>query len=177
MPGKHAPESPASFIFSVGRAAAGALVVLGVVAVIAVAATGSNKKPTAQSSTPRATVSTHPPTSSPSTTLPATSSPTATATASTAPKVTVNVLNGTTKNGIARALATKLTAEGYLVKTVATEPKHQTVTTIYYQPGRKAAADALLAAHPELGKVAAATSTTPTNAMLTVILGDDYKAA
>jgi hypothetical protein len=51
------------------------------------------------------------------------------------------------------------------------------VTTIYYRPGQKAAADALLAAHPELGKVAAATSTTPTNAMLTVILGDDYKAA
>jgi maltose-binding protein MalE len=162
---------------SVGRAAAGALVVLGVVAVIAVAATGSNKKPTAKSSTPPVTVSrtTHPPTSSPSTA--ATSTPTATATASTAPKVTVNVLNGTTHTGIARALATKLTAEGYLVKTVATEPKHQTVTTIYYRPGEKAAADVLLAAHPELGKVAAALSTTKTNAMLTVILGDDYKAA
>ncbi len=176
MPGKHAPESPASFILSVGRAAAGALVVLGVVAVIAVAATGSNKKPTAQSSTPPVTRTTHPPTSSPST-LPATSTPTATATASTAPKVTVNVLNGTTTTGIARALATKLTREGYLVKTVATEAKHQTVTTIYYRPGEKAAADALLAAHPELGKVAAALASTPTNANLTIILGDDYKAA
>jgi len=173
VPGKHAPESPASFIFSVGRAAAGALVVLGVVAVIAVAATGSNKKPTTKSSTPPVTVTrtTPAPTSSPST------PPTPTATASTASKVTVNVLNGTTRTGIARALATKLSSEGYIVKTVATEPKHQTVTTIYYRPGAKAAADALLAAHPELGKVAPAISTTPTNAMLTVILGDDYKAA
>jgi maltose-binding protein MalE len=177
VPGKHAPESPASFILSVGRAAAGALVVLGVVAVIAVAATGSNKKPTTQSSTPRATISTRAPTSSPSSTLSTTSTPTATATASTAPKITVNVLNGTTRNGLAGALATKLRAAGYAVKTVATEPKHQTVTTIYYQPGQKAAADALLAAHPELGKVAAAISTTPTNANLTIILGDDYKAA
>ena len=176
MPGKHAPDSPASFILSVGRAAAGALVVLGVVAVIAVAATGSNKKPIAQSSTPRATVSTRTPTSSPSSTLSATSTPTATATASTAPKVTVNVLNGTTRNGIAGALAAKLRAEGYAIKTVATDPKHQTVTTIYYRPGQKAAADALLAAHPELGKVAAAIASTPTNADLTVILGDDYKA-
>ena len=175
MPGKHAPESPASFILSVGRAAAGALVVLGVVAVIAVAATGSNKKPTAQSSTPRATISTRTPTSSPSATLPTT--PTPTATASTAQKVTVNVFNGTTRNGLAGALATKLRAEGYAVKTVATEPKHQTVTTIYYRPGQKAAADALLAAHPELGRVAAAIATTPTNASLTIILGDDYKAA
>jgi hypothetical protein len=148
--------------------------VLGVVAVIAVAATGSNKKPTAKSSTPPVTTTTHPPTTAPST-LPATTTPTATA--STAPKVTVNVLNGTTRTGIARALATKLSGEGYAVKTVATEPKHQAVTTIYYRPGQKAAADALLAAHPELGKVAAAISTTPTNAMLTVILGDDYKAA
>jgi hypothetical protein len=91
--------------------------------------------------------------------------------------VTVNVLNGTTRTGIARALATKLSGEGYAVKTVATDPKHQVTTTIYYRPGAKAAAEALLAAHHELGKVAPALSSTPTNAMLTVILGDDYKAA
>jgi maltose-binding protein MalE len=176
VPGKHAPESPASFILSVSRAAAGALVVLGVVAVIAVAATGSNKKPTAKSSiTPTVTRTTHPPSSSPSTQSSVSLTPTASA--STAPKVTVNVLNGTTRTGIARALATKLTAEHYLVKTVATEPKHQTVTTIYYRPGGQAAAEALLAAHQELGKVAPAISSTPTNAELTVILGDDYNAA
>jgi len=102
---------------------------------------------------------------------------TPTASASTATKVTVNVLNGTTRTGIARALATKLSGEGYAVKTVATDPKHQVATTIYYRPGAKAAAEALLAAHPELGKVAVALTSTPTNAMLTVILGDDYKAA
>jgi hypothetical protein len=149
--------------------------VLGVVAVIAVAATGSNKKPTAKSSTPVVIRTTHPPTSPPSTQPSVSLTPTASA--STATKVTVNVLNGTTRTGIARALATKLSGEGYAVKTVATDPKHQVATTIYYRPGAKAAAEALLAAHPELGKVAVALTSTPTNAMLTVILGDDYKAA
>jgi cytoskeletal protein RodZ len=172
VPGKHAPESPASFILSVGRAAAGALVVLGVVAVIAVAATGSNKKPTAKSSTPVVTRTTRPPTSPPSTHPSVSTTPTASASA--APKVTVNVLNGTTRNGIARALATKLSGEGYAIKTVATV-KNQAVTTIYYLPGAKAAAEALLAAHPELGKIEA--SSTRTNAKLTVILGNDYRAA
>jgi hypothetical protein len=147
--------------------------VLGVVAVIAVAATGSNKKPTAKSSvTPTVTRTSHPPTSSPSTHPSVSTTPTASASA--APKVTVNVLNGTTRNGIARALATKLSGEGYAIKTVATV-KNQAVTTIYYLPGAKAAAEALLAAHPELGKIEA--SSTRTNAKLTIILGDDYRAA
>jgi hypothetical protein len=147
--------------------------VLGVVAVIAVAATGSNKKPTAKSSvTPRVTRTSHPPTNSPSTHPSVSTTPTASASA--APKVTVNVLNGTTRNGIARALATKLSGEGYAIKTVATV-KNQAVTTIYYLPGAKAAAEALLAAHPELGKIEA--SSTRTNAKLTIILGDDYRAA
>jgi hypothetical protein len=174
VPGKHAPESPASFFLSVGRAAAGALVVLGVVAVIAVAATGSNKKPTAKSSTPTVATTTHPPTISPSAVA---TSPTPTASASTAPKVTVNVLNGTTRARLASGLATKLTKEGYTVKNVGNNATHQATTTIYYLAGEKAAAEALLAAHPELGKIQAAIASTPTTAMLTVILGDDYKPA
>jgi hypothetical protein len=87
------------------------------------------------------------------------------------------VYNGTTKNGLARSFASSLAKDGYIIKTVATAAAHQAVTTIYYRPGAKAAAEALLAAHPELGKIQAAASGTPTNAMLTVILGDDYKAA
>jgi hypothetical protein len=77
VPGKHAPESPASFYLSVARAVGGALVVLGVVAVIAIAATGGGgRQPAAQTTTPPPTVSTHPTVSStPSTTV----TPTATA--------------------------------------------------------------------------------------------------
>jgi hypothetical protein len=171
VPGKHAPESPTSFYLSVGRAAGGALIVLAIVAVIAIAATGTNKKPSAQSSTPPATT----PTPTISITPSASATPTATATA--AVKVTVNVFNGTTTTGLARGLATKLAKEGYTVKTVSTAAQHQKTTTIYYRAGGKDEAEALLAAHPELGRIQAASSGTPTNALLTVILGDDYRAA
>ncbi|TML79799.1 MAG: hypothetical protein E6G04_04570 [Actinobacteria bacterium] len=130
MPGKHAPESPGSFYLSVARAVGGALVVLGVVAVIAVAATGSGgKKPTAQNSTPPPTVSIRPTLSStPSTTV----TPTTTATATNLASITVDVLT-------------------------------------------RAAAEALLAAHPELKRVAPAPASQTVK--LTVVIGDDYKAA
>ncbi|TMK83900.1 MAG: LytR family transcriptional regulator [Actinobacteria bacterium] len=176
MPGKHAPESPASFYLSVARAVGGALVVLGVVAVIAVAATGSGgKKPNAQTSTPPPTASTGPSSSSaPSNTQ---VTPTPTTTAPNLSSITVDVLNGTTRAGLASALANKLKSDGYTIKKVANQATHQTATTIYYKAGAKAAAEAMLAAHPELKRVAPATSSTPATVTLTVVIGDDYKAA
>lgn len=147
---------------------------LGVVAVIAIAATGSgSKKPSAQTTTPPPTVSAHPTVTNtpPKTTV----TPTATATTPTLAGITVDVLNGTQRAGLATALSNKLKADGYTVKKVGNQATHQTQTTIYYKAGSKAAADALLAAHPELKRVAQApTSQTVT---LTVVIGDDYKAA
>jgi hypothetical protein len=169
VPGKHAPESPASFYLSVARAAGGALVVLGIVVVIALAATGSNKgTPQAKTTTkPRTTATvTHPPTTS------ATASPSPTARA---PKdITVNVLNGTGRSGLAKRVAGTLTDDGYNVKTIGNAPQLQSATTVYYRPGHQAEARALLRQHPDLGKIAPATSSTPTNAFITVILGNDY---
>jgi hypothetical protein len=163
-----------SFYLSVSRAVGGALVVLAVVVLIAVAALGSGGKK--NNATPTLTP-THTPTqrATPTTSRTASSSPTPTATASTpSPKgVTVNVLNGTTRPGLARTLATKLSHDGYTIRTVGNATA-QSTTTIYYQRGKKADAEALLARHPELGSVAAATSSTPGNAALTVIIGSDY---
>lgn len=171
MPGKHAPESPASFYLSVARAVGGALVVLGVVAVIAIAATGGGgKKPAAQGTTPPPTVSTHPTVSStPSTTL----SPTATA--SNLARITVDVLNGTQRAGLATALAKTLKADGYTVKKVGNQGAHQALTTIYYRVGFKAAAEAMVSSHPELKRVAPAPAAQTET--LSVVIGDDYKAA
>ena len=171
MPGKHAPESPASFYLSVARAVGGALVVLGVVAAIAVAATGGGgKKPTAQNSTLPPTASVRSTASStPSTSV------TPTATAPNRASITVDVLNGTTRAGLATALANKIKADGYTVRKVDNQKAHQAQTTIYYKAGFKAAADALLAAHPELKRVAEAPATQAVT--LTVVIGDDYKAA
>jgi hypothetical protein len=175
VPGKHAPESPTSFYLSVARAVGGALVVLGIVAAIAVAATGSGgKKPTSQGSTPPPTVSTHPTISStPSATA---ATPTPTATAPSPSSVTIDVLNGTARPGLATALANKLKSEGYTIRKVGNQTAHQTATTIYYKTGSKAAADALLAAHPELKRVAPA-SAAQSAVTLTIVIGDDYKAA
>ena len=172
MPGKHAPESPGSFYLSVARAVGGALVVLGVVAVIAIAATGSGKKPKAQITTPPPTASVHPTvTSSPS----QSATPTATATAVNPASVTVDVLNGTQRAGLATALANKLKADGYTIKKIGNQATHQTQTTIYYKAGSKAAAEALLASHPELKRFAPAPA--GQTVTLTVVIGDDYKAA
>jgi hypothetical protein len=173
VPGKHAPESPASFYLSVARAVGGALVVLGVVAVIAIAATGGGgKKPAAQTSTPPPSVSSHPTLSSTPT---ITATPTATATASNLASITVDVLNGTQRAGLATALANKLKADGYTVKKAANATSHQTLTTIYYTAGSKAAALALLSAHPELKRFAPAPA--GQTVTLSVVIGDDYKAA
>jgi cytoskeletal protein RodZ len=177
VPGKHAPESPASFYLSVARAVGGAIVVLGVVALIAIAAVGSNdKKPQANSTastTPHATA-TATVSSQPSTTSSATAS--ASATAHPVSKVTVNVLNGTTRAGLARTVADKLSSDGYQVKKVDNcNCGSQSKTTIYYRSGYKADAQAMLRAHPELGRIAAATSDIPNaGAFLTVVLGTDY---
>jgi len=149
--------------------------VLGVVAVIAIAATGGGgKKPAAQTTTPPPTVSTRPTvSSSPSTTV--TPSATATATAPNLASITVDVLNGTLRPGLAKALADKLKADGYTVKMFGNQAAHQTQTTIYYTAASKAAAEALLSAHPELKRFAPAPA--GQKVTLTVVIGDDYKAA
>jgi LytR cell envelope-related transcriptional attenuator len=147
--------------------------VLGVVAVIAIAATGGGgKKPAAQTTTPPPTASTRPTVSiSPSTTV----TPSPTASTPNLSSITVDVLNGTLRPGLAKALADKLKAEGYTVKMFGNQAAHQTQTTIYYTAGSKAAAEALLSAHPELKRVAPAP--TGQKVTLTVVIGDDYKAA
>lgn len=146
---------------------------LGVVAVIAIAATGGGgKKPAAQTTTPPPTVSTRPTVSStPSTTV----TPSATVTKPNLAAITVDVLNGTQRAGLATALGNKLKSDGYTVKNIANQKTHQTLTTIYYKAGFKAAADALLAAHPELKRVAPAPASQTVT--LTVVIGDDYRAA
>ena len=87
----------------------------------------------------------------------------------------MDVLNGTQRSGLATTLANKLKSDGYTVKKVDNQKAHQALTTIYYKAGFKAAADALLAKHPELKRVAQAPASQTVT--LTVVIGDDYKAA
>ncbi len=146
---------------------------LGVVAVIAIAATGGGgKKPAALTTTPPPTVSTHPTVSSTPSTSP---TPSATATAPHLASITVDVLNGTLRPGLAKALWDKLKAEGYAVKMFGNQTAHQTQTTIYYTAASKTAAEGLLSVHPELKRIAPAPA--GQKVTLTVVIGDDYKAA
>ena len=175
MPGKHAPESPTSFYLSVARAVGGALVVLGVVALIAIAAVGSNNKKTPKAGstvTPKATA-THSVRVSP--TVSATASPSVHPNS----KVTINVLNGTTTAGLARRAGETLSGDGYVVKKVDNcGCGTQSTTTIYYRPGEQADAQALLRKHPELGRIKPVSSSIPftSSALLTVVLGTDYNS-
>jgi LytR cell envelope-related transcriptional attenuator len=174
VPGKHAPESPKSFYLSIARAAGGATVALGVIIAIALVAVSSHgTKPQAKrsivpTSTATATVAVSPRVTPTPTRRPAPLVPHS--------KVSVNVLNGTAQNGLAGKVAAALRKQGYAVNDVTNAPSHAATTTIFYRPGQKLLAGRLLKEHPEFGKIAPASSTTPKTAFLTLVLGDDYRA-
>ena len=176
MPGKHAPESPKSFYLSVGRAAGGAAVALGVIIAIAVIAVSSHgSKPEAKRSTgPTSTPAISPTVSA----VVPSPSPTPTRTISLPPhsKVSVNVLNGTAQNGLAGKVAAALRKQGYDVTGVGNAPTPAAATTIYYRSGQKALAQRLLREHPEFKRIAPFRAVTATTPVLSVMLGDDYKA-
>lgn len=150
MPGKHAPESPRSFLLSVGRSAAGALAVLGVVVVIAVIAVNSrgDEQPGALGSgSPSATGS---PSAEPTETSKpsSTAKPSRKASPDASPNlrergdVTVQVLNGNGRTGAAGSVSTRLDEDGYDV----IEPGNASVinrTIIYYDEGYEADAEEL----------------------------------
>src|SRR5437870_2464775 len=113
MPGKHAPASPRSFYTSLGRALGAALGAVAVMVIVVVVwlSRGDHSKPSGLPvvQTSRPAVSSPSPTPKPANqTLPATS-------VLPAAKVTVQVLNGTARNGLARQTADKIQRAGYKV--------------------------------------------------------------
>ena len=172
MPGKHAPASPRSFYLSLARALAAALgaVALMVIAILVLLNRGDGKDegalPVVSSSPTRST--------SPSPTV--SPSPTPTATKSVLPvnRVTVQVLNGTTRTGLARDTAKKIEDEGYKI---VGQPGNQRPpidkSTIYYRPGRHAEALAFQEAFPEFTVVRELKSL-PSSTILRVVTGGDY---
>jgi hypothetical protein len=121
---------------------------------------------------PSDTVSTPPASSDASATGGATTTP-----ASTVDKtVTVTVLNSTSRNGLARKVATTLTGKGWTAAHFATTPKvaARTTTTVFYATtAQKAVADALVA---DLGIGTVRKSAQFGTAGVTVVLGSDYPA-
>lgn len=173
MPGKHAPASPRSFYLSFGRALGAALgaVALMVVAVLVLLNRGDDNKPTSL-----------PIVSSPSPSVTATSpgtstSPTPSKTPSVLPanRVTVEVLNGTTRTGLAADTKKKIEDEGYRVVAVGNQRPPIAKSTIFYRHGRRREALAFQQAFPDF-TVVKESSALPEATLLRVVLGGDYPA-
>ncbi|MFA5891717.1 MAG: LytR C-terminal domain-containing protein [Actinomycetota bacterium] len=182
MPGKHSPASPLSFILSVVRAVAAALAVLGIIVGIAIAAVGFRTKEAPEPRISPSTVVSASPSDSVTPEPTPTRSAEPTPGASLRPKsaVTVAVLNGTQRNGLAKRLSNELLAQGYAVRPPG-NTKAVDATTIYYRGGAKADAEALRRAamsYLSPGRVVPVSSGTPavTGAMVIVVVGSDYPA-
>lgn len=104
----------------------------------------------------------------------ATPSPTATASApATVTKVPVVVLNQTTTVGLAAVFRSALRAGGWKVPAIGDFRGNVPATTVYYPPGKKAAAKELMAQFAQVGRIRPAFAGISTT-QLTVILGKDF---
>lgn len=171
MPGKHAPPSPASFYLSVAKAAGKALAAVAVVVVLAIVALGGRGKPPEQKqlagATPGPSISSVPldspsPTVSPSPTLRAPA------------HITVAVLNGTKRSGLAGRTGTQITAAGYKVVRVGNAGKPAAKSTVYFQPGFELEALALRDRFRGFADVKTAPSTIAGDVDITLVIGADY---
>jgi hypothetical protein len=176
--GKHVPESPASFYASVGRHAAGAVAVVGVVALVIALATRDDDGSAIGVQPTTSTTNTGQPTGDPSATTSA--APTDTTTPAREPRprvdIRVTVLNGEGTPQLASRTSDRFIQAGYTVANVGdAAPRDKTV--IFYKKGAKPEALLLLEDFPELIRVKpAAGDEIDADALLTVILGDDYEA-
>jgi len=169
MPGKHAPESSASFLYSLARSVGGALAAVGVMVVLVVALLnrGGDEPLGSPAISPRPSSSrTTSPTPSPST-----STPTPTPTVLAPANVTVSVLNGTSRHGLASQTANEIKAEGYKVSTVGNTAAIAH-STIFYRPGHKAEALAFQQRFSQFSVVRQGGSSQ--DEMLRVVIGADY---
>lgn len=88
-------------------------------------------------------------------------------------KVPVVVLNQTTRAGLAAQFQIKLEAGGWTVSGIDDFRGNVPATTVYFPPGLRAAAKALMAQFPQVGRIRPAFSGISTT-QLTVILSKDF---
>lgn len=175
--GKHAPSSPSSFYTSLGRHAAAAVAVVAVVALVIAMATRDDEEATLggqPSVSPTVSVS---PTATSSASTSSSASPAETREPLERSEVIVTVLNGTTRAGLASQTSERIVQAGFRVLTVDNaEPRPKTV--IFYRKDFEPEARLLYEDFPDLLRIkpAAGNDEVDPEAMLTVILGSDYRA-
>ena len=143
-PGTHA-AGDGSFGRSAGMQVGRAVVLLAVAILIGVALLRHNSTSTGRivSSTPTTAPSATGTSISPRTTAPPTTAPTSTTAPLRAPQdIKVLVANGTSTNGLASTVKSKLQAEGYQTLTSTNAPR-ATASVIYYRPGYQNEAKAM----------------------------------
>lgn len=177
MPGKHAPTSSKSFYISLGASFAGALAALGLVLALVFIAlnAGSSKGDKAGSpalSPPPTTAST--PSKSP--TVKTSSSATAAPVASVLPpsRVSLAVLNGTKRNGLASGFADDARRAGYPVLYSRNAPSEHAKSTVYYRQDAQDEAIAFQRRFPRFTVIAPLPANYDRTPLLSVVLGADY---
>jgi hypothetical protein len=171
MPGKHAPQSSKSFLLSLAAAAGGALAALGlVIGVVLVAVnSGGDKAPAAGN-----------PVVSPSPSSAPSVSPTPTTVEQGIPvlppaRVSLAVLNGTPRAGLAKKFKDRAAKEGYPVLRIG-NAKPTAKSTIFYRADARNEALQLQRTFGELTVLAEVPSDLASDVLLTVVLGADYPA-
>ncbi len=169
MPGKHAPESSASFLLSLSRAVGGALAAVAVMTILVVALL--NRGSDAESQGP--TVSPPPPPTVSTSPRPQASTPAATPAVLAPSKVTVQVLNGTQRVGLAARTADDIQKAGYKLAGTGNGAATQK-SAIFYRKGRGAEAAAFQQLFPGFTVLKQAPASQAT--ILKVVLGADWPA-
>jgi hypothetical protein len=167
MPGKHAPDSPRSFYVSLARAGGAALgaLALMIIAVVILVSRGNGTSPNGLPVVSGPTSSTL---RSPSPHA-STGSPTPRALAPN--QVTLDVRNGTKRNGLGRTASKAFENEGYNVIKVGNITA-SAKSTILYQPGHRNEALAFQQTFPQFTVLKESRSTG--GAILRIVIGADY---
>jgi len=178
--GKHVPSAPTSFYASLGRHIAGGVAVVGVVALVIALATRDDDGAAVGVNSPTPTVTS---TATGTEPVPTTSSTPTEAVTPTQParearpreEITVAVFNGNGTPGLASQTSDRILQRGYTADDIGdAAPRNKTV--IFYAKGAKPEALLLLEDFPDLLRVKPASGDEiDDTALLTVILGDDYR--
>ncbi|GAA0614658.1 hypothetical protein GCM10009547_15630 [Sporichthya brevicatena] len=166
------PRRGASLLSILASSALAALAVIVLVGVL-ILAFGTDDDPAAEQAGPAATASPAPGQPAAPTPTPEPAAPTPSPTPRPAAKVPVVVFNQTTVRGLAQTFADELTAGGWTVAGVDDWRGNVPATTVYFPPGLRPAAKALMAQFPQIGRIRPAFAGISTT-QLTVILSKDF---
>lgn len=149
-----------------------ALAVVVGIALVALNA-GSDEETSPPGSLPTRTTPATTPPPTVATTPPATSEPTTEASVRAPAQTLLRILNGTSRAGLARQMATRARQQGYPEAKLGNTPRAAR-STVYFRNDSRAEAEEFARRFPEFTEIAPAPASFATDVMLTVVVGEDY---